>query len=115
MTLEEAIDHLQETLQDKNHAWTCEACKEEHEQLKEWLIELKRRREKESRYKNTCTCWRDYPNEAHKRANGKWKCVDCYENTGSRDGYKMKTRCIKKTEPEDDEVTEALKEIRTWQ
>lgn len=23
-----------------------------------------------------CTCYKPYPNESHKRKNGKWKCVD---------------------------------------
>lgn len=25
-----------------------------------------------------CTCWIEYPNENHKKASGKWKCVDDY-------------------------------------
>ena len=25
-----------------------------------------------------CSCWRDYPNEAHKCKSGKWMCVDKY-------------------------------------
>lgn len=41
MTLQEAIQHLQETLADNNHEWGCEECKKEHEQLLEWLKELK--------------------------------------------------------------------------
>lgn len=43
MTLEEAIEHLNEILADEN-GWPCEACKSEHVQLREWLIELKQRR-----------------------------------------------------------------------
>lgn len=38
MTLEEAIDHLQESLINKE--WDCQECRQEHEQLLEWLIEL---------------------------------------------------------------------------
>ena len=38
MTLEEAIDHLQESLNNKE--WDCQECRQEHEQLLEWLIEL---------------------------------------------------------------------------
>ena len=53
MTLEEAIIHLQETLEDKNHEWSCEACKAEHEQLLTWLKELKIRRESDF--------WAEYP------------------------------------------------------
>ena len=41
MTLDEAIKHLEETLSDKSHKWSCESCKQEHEQLLEWLKELK--------------------------------------------------------------------------
>ena len=41
MTLDEAIKHLEETLSDKSHKWSCESCKQEHEQLAEWLKELK--------------------------------------------------------------------------
>ena len=29
--------------------------------------------------KGECTCWREYPNEARRRSNGKWICVDKYE------------------------------------
>lgn len=43
----------------------------------------------------TCTCWADYPNTAHKKSTGKWKCVDCYKNISNHDGYKRKTRCVK--------------------
>lgn len=25
-----------------------------------------------------CSCWQKYPNELHKKKNGKWKCVDNY-------------------------------------
>lgn len=42
MTLEEAIKHIDEVLESS----ACERCKREHLQLKEWLLELKMRREK---------------------------------------------------------------------
>ena len=42
MTLDDAIQHLKETLSDENHEWSCEECKQEHKQLLEWLTELKR-------------------------------------------------------------------------
>lgn len=45
MTLEEAIKHLEESLADPGHDWGCEECKAEHEQLAEWLRELKELRE----------------------------------------------------------------------
>ena len=48
MTLDEAISHLQETLSDSTHKWSCAECREEHEQLAEWLTELKERREAEN-------------------------------------------------------------------
>lgn len=42
MTLEEAIQHLKESLADPTHKWDCEECKAEHEQLLKWLEEYKR-------------------------------------------------------------------------
>ena len=41
MTLEEAIQHLKESLADTTHKWGCEECKQEHEQLLEWLEDYK--------------------------------------------------------------------------
>ena len=41
MKLGEAIKHLEESLSDPGHDWGCEECKGEHEQLLEWLRELK--------------------------------------------------------------------------
>lgn len=41
MKLGEAINHLEESLADQSHDWGCEECKGEHEQLLEWLRELK--------------------------------------------------------------------------
>jgi len=40
MTLEQAISHLEEELENKQD-WSCVACKEDHEQLLGWLKELK--------------------------------------------------------------------------
>lgn len=39
-----------------------------------------------------CRCWQKYPNSMQKRANGEWKCVDCYELIKQGD-WKHKTRC----------------------
>lgn len=39
MTLEQAINHLEEELKNKQD-WSCVACKEDHEQLLSWLKEL---------------------------------------------------------------------------
>lgn len=44
MTLDEAIEHLEDSL--KNKEFPCESCKEEHKQLLEWLKELKTFKEK---------------------------------------------------------------------
>lgn len=41
MTLEEAIQHLKESLADPTHKWGCEECKAEHEQLLKWLEDYK--------------------------------------------------------------------------
>lgn len=41
MTLEEAIQHLKESLADHMHKWDCEECNAEHEQLLEWLEDYK--------------------------------------------------------------------------
>lgn len=42
MKLDEAIKHLDESLADPGHDWGCEECKGEHEQLLEWLRELRK-------------------------------------------------------------------------
>lgn len=52
MTLQEAINHIDEVI---NHT-ECEACKNQHIQLKQWLIELKNRRENENEARNNNTC-----------------------------------------------------------
>ena len=44
MTLDEAIEHLEDSL--KNKEFSCESCKEEHEQPLIWLKELKTFKEK---------------------------------------------------------------------
>lgn len=56
MTLEEAIQHLKESIADPTHKWGCEECKEEHEQLLEFLQELKMYRETFGDVKNTKFC-----------------------------------------------------------
>lgn len=46
-----------------------------------------------------CSCWVTYPNESHKKDNGKWKCVDKFECVHStKTGYKYgdKTKCQRK-------------------
>lgn len=58
-----------------------------------------------------CSCWSDYPNEAYKKNNGQWKCVDFYELVKEGD-WKHKTRCklkeVKQMKLE--KVIEVLKE-----
>lgn len=46
MTLEEAINHCDEVIK-KEQSCGCFDCASEHQQLKEWLQELKQYREKE--------------------------------------------------------------------
>ena len=48
-----------------------------------------------------CSCWCEYPNDAHKRDNGKWRCVDDYvcvkplgKSSDGKRGYK--TKCVRK-------------------
>lgn len=43
-----------------------------------------------------CSCYYKYPNPNHKKENGKWKCVDCYENINNAEGYRRKTHCRRK-------------------
>ena len=40
-----------------------------------------------------CRCWVEYPNDAYKKSNGQWKCVDCYELVKPLVRGKSKTRC----------------------
>lgn len=47
MTLDEAIEHLDETLSDENKEWACEDCKNEHKQLRQWLCELRDLKQKD--------------------------------------------------------------------
>lgn len=41
MELNDAINHLKESLADPTHKWGCDECKQEHEQLLEWLDDYK--------------------------------------------------------------------------
>lgn len=54
-----------------------------------------------------CTCWLDYPNPNHKRANG-WKCKDHYtcirKRTGRNRYTGLKTKCIKTSQLKGNEV-----------
>ena len=41
MSLDEAIEHLNDTLNSTDRMWSCDSCRREHEQLRNWLIELR--------------------------------------------------------------------------
>ena len=53
-----------------------------------------------------CSCYGEYPNEAHRMKNGRWKCVEKYEPITVTDGsitgreggakHKFKTYCRRK-------------------
>ena len=47
MKLQDAIEHLNDTLRDNNRKWCNDDCKNEHIQLRDWLIELQERRLKD--------------------------------------------------------------------
>lgn len=49
MTLDEAIEHLKDSL--KNKEFSCESCKNDHKQLLEWLKELRTLKEKNKEWK----------------------------------------------------------------
>ena len=53
MSLDEAIEHLNDTLNSTDRMWSCDSCKREHEQLRNWLIELRdiKKRYDTSKYK----------------------------------------------------------------
>lgn len=46
ITLTDAIQHLDELL-ESDKEWSCEECKQEHIQLRKWLVELSKRRMEE--------------------------------------------------------------------
>lgn len=41
LTLDDAIAHLDDTLSDTGHKWSCESCRMKHVQLRAWLTELR--------------------------------------------------------------------------
>ena len=49
MTLDEAIEHLEDSI--KNKEFSCESCKEEHKQLLGWLKELRNLKEKSNTWR----------------------------------------------------------------
>ena len=51
MTLDEAIEHLENSI--KNKEFSCESCKEEHKQLLGWLKELRNLKKKKKTVQQT--------------------------------------------------------------
>ena len=60
MTLDEAIIHCKEVIENKN---TCKECIDDHIQLLEWLEELKKYRQKKELWDNLCSGMRDLTEE----------------------------------------------------
>lgn len=58
MTLDEAIDHLKESLADPGH-FSCAECTEQHVQLLSWLEELKDSRQTINTLRETVRSIRD--------------------------------------------------------
>ena len=46
MSLDEAIEHLNDTLNSTDRMWSCDSCRREHERLRNWLIELREMKNK---------------------------------------------------------------------
>lgn len=85
LTLDEAINHLDETLEDDSRVWSCEECKQEHMQLREWLIELKGLREAQEPRVMTLEEWKNLPEPKD------GECL-CYEiNDGRLQAMLVKT------------------------
>ena len=64
MTLDEAIKHAREKANEQK-CHSCKKCAEEHEQLADWLEELKNRRETNFNYVQLMDCrYRDGYNKA---------------------------------------------------
>lgn len=59
MTLDEAIEHLEDTI--KNKEFSCDACKDEHIQLLEWLKELKELKELRTLKEEKKMLYANYP------------------------------------------------------
>lgn len=100
MTLNEAIEHLESELSDKDHNWGCEECRQEHAQLLEWLKDYKLRLEhvpkiytesvKHGKWINTEP---EYNYESHNSAH--YQCSVCGRRTGIRQTktYKYCPKC----------------------
>lgn len=85
MNLNDAIQHLTETLTNPNHEWSCPECKAEHEQLAEWLTELKAYKDNKAScenckyrkvpaYEEPCkSCCHAYDNKFEWRGERQWK------------------------------------------
>lgn len=80
MTLNEAIEHAQETSQRED---LCFECRMEHEQLAKWLIELRIRRAKKISSPSI-----NHPECIHQCANRKTRiiCLNCTRNAYAPSG-----------------------------
>lgn len=79
MKLEEAIKHLADSLDDKEHDWGCEERRKEHEQLFNWLLELKTSRAKKEYEQNEkAKYWQEkYDHALHEQLKMEKALEDC--------------------------------------
>lgn len=79
MELTDAINHLNESLADPTHKWGCEGCKQEHEQLLEWLEDYKELRTVNTELKRLLMLAMDSM-QIMSRADGCISCSQCNYN-----------------------------------
>jgi hypothetical protein len=100
MTLDEAIKHLQESLSDKTRTW-CEECRQEHEQLLHFLLELKefrsineKARADLAREKEKAEYWHDkYDHSLHEQLKMEHELESCAGKIqGQREEYERSLR-----------------------
>ena len=60
MTLDDAIAHLDDTLSDTGRKWSCESCRMEHVQLREWLAELREIKQERNAPLTMAELWQIY-------------------------------------------------------
>lgn len=75
MTIDEAIKHLEEVLEDENREWSCKECREEHIQLLEFLRELEDSRKLIAMLKKGITTF-DFLQKVNSA------CSECLRNSG---------------------------------
>ena len=86
MTLDEAIEHLEDSI--KNKEFSCESCKEEHKQLLEWLKELRNLKEKKNHYLQSI----EYRNRIISMYRDGLEDIEAYlyEHASEHDGYRIR-------------------------